>query len=351
METKLILNANLKQMNNSYPQKRVALSELSHIGDNFYRIDKQELPFSDEAIKQLDSLVGISPQQKDVVLFNSGKAGLSNFRNYLTIATNAHKPQEVIMMANTETKMVEKVIPLISDFISYDDFMAFTNFFMDELRYEIVNVEVLRDETEATIYLTPLEPTITKITDGEEFITNGIFLHWSVSTIEIGRFYTRLVCINGATEQIKSHSAKIHSLTFSDIDLLLKTAKNILLQKKMFDGYRDKVLDATKGQASLAESRFCSQVLLQNGISEDVCEQLLASKEEEEICFQRGYESNFFRKVISRHKIWDLYNILTRVASHDTDFLQNDGRRRNIYIGADKLLSKKRDIINYLCLT
>ena len=132
---------------------------------------------------------------------------------------------------------------------------------------------------------------------------------------------------------------------------MLETAKNTLLQETMFDSYRNKVLDATKGQASLAESRFCSQVLLQNGVSEDVCEQLIASKEEEEICFQRGYESMFFRKVISRHKIWDLYNILTKMASHDTDFLQNDGRRRNIYIEANKLLNKKRDIINYLCLT
>ena len=124
------------------------------------------------------------------------------------------------------------LVPLIDDFISYDDFMAFTNFFVDELRYEIVNVEVLSDETEATMYLNPLEPKITKIINSEEFITNGIFLHWSISTIEIGLFYTRLVCINGATEQIKSHASKIHSLTFSNIDFLLKTAKNVLLQKK-----------------------------------------------------------------------------------------------------------------------
>ena len=81
-----------------------------------------------------DSLVGIYQKQKEVVLFNSGKTGLSSFRNYLTIATNEHKPQEVIMMANTETKMIEKEIPIIDDFISYDDFMAFTNFFVDELR-------------------------------------------------------------------------------------------------------------------------------------------------------------------------------------------------------------------------
>ena len=350
MTTKLNFNSERKQLDERVRYKQVALETISYLGKNIYSVDNMAIEFSPKAERAIDALTGITPKQKEIVSTASGNTGLGFLRNYMNIATNIKKQKEVVFIADANEQIVSDVVPLVEDFISYDSFFNLAEMIVDKGQYEVSNVEIASQGTGIMLHLNSLNPTIKKIGNNEEFVADGIYLHWGVASVETGSYFTRLVCMNGATEAIQQKEHRNHSLSADNMSSILGIAKNGRLQADAFDKYTRKALRSMSTQASLRESVGCSMLLAECGIPEELCEQLFSSNEEQDLCLRKGYDKQDFNRVISKHTIWELYNCLTQIATHDIAYLQSDGRRSLILNEAGNLLQKKHDITSYFNL-
>lgn len=331
-------------------QKEVQLNAIQYVGENFFRVGNADIPFSEKALEEMDRLIGIHAGQREIVATASGKTGLNKFRNYMNIASGIKEQKKVILVANTKQRTVERVIPLVEEYIPHDLFFNFIELIIDKGKYEIADIETSHDGTQMNVYLNSSNPVIKKIIPNEEFYSDGIYLNWNVATVEIGSYFTRLSCQNGATETFRHKHSRVHSLSNKNISSIMKIAWNPSILEKTFDRYSEKALLSMNSQASLREAIDCSDLLIQNGIPEDLCENLIGAGEERAMYSMRGYAHQPLNRLMSRHKVWDLYNILTKTATHDNEWLQSDGRRRIIFHEAAKLIHKSPDIINYINL-
>ena len=350
MMTKLSFDYERRLLEEQVRYKRVPLGAISYLGDNMYNVDNMELEFSPNAEISIDKLIGITPSQKKTVSIASGNSGLSILRNYMNIATNIGKERNVVLVADIKNQKINDVVPLVEDFISYDSFFNLAEMIIDKGRFNIFNIETSGQGTGVTLYLHSLDPTIKKISKDEEFDIGGAYLHWDVSSVEAGNYFTRLACTNGAVERIENKKSIQYSLSTENMSSLLNIAQNGQIQSDTFDKYSHKALLSMNTQASLREAVKCTELLTECGIPEELCERLFSSNEEQELCLRKGYEKKDYNKVISRHNVWGLYNSLTQIATHDSVYLQNDGRRKFILDEAGHLLYKKHDIKNYFNL-
>jgi SAM-dependent methyltransferase len=73
-----------------------------------------------------------------------------------------------------------------------------------------------------TLYLNPIFPSVEKIYKDEEFITDGVFIRWTVNAVEMGNYFTRLICYNGATQTRIQGASKVYALSPDNITKLLE---------------------------------------------------------------------------------------------------------------------------------
>jgi hypothetical protein len=330
------------------PHKVIKLSEMSYIGDNVFNVQGKEV-LADASIEQkLDRLVGISGDQRAWVQNASDKSGLKNFRNYMQVAYDMHANQEIVVVADANSRQIVDIVPLKQEYLPVAAFFRLIEIFLNESGYSLQNNFYNPNQLsqELTVYLqSPSNETVT-IADSEIFLPNGIFMRWNFSEIEVGNFFTRVICMNGATEQSSYTQARINNFNDKVMQQLIGNAQIIVEQG--FKRYSERVLAVMHTNLSLGELQSAHKALLQVGLQEEQAEEIipyLATIEKAKNQGLVGKSLNIRQNHIATgFNMWHSYNQLTAFATHNTVWEKNDLNRQKILSFASRLLNKTPDI-------
>lgn len=334
------------------PHKVIKLSEMSYIGDNVFNVKGKEVLASENIERKLDKLVGISQNQREWVQNASDKNGLKNFRNYMQIAYDMHANQEIVLIADANEHKIVDVIPLKEEYLAHSVFFKIVEIFMDNSGYYLTdtffNSSLLSDNL--TLYLQSPSEEIIEIADNEVFLPNGIFMSWNFGEIEVGNFFTRLACMNGAIERSSNTKARIHSFNDKMMQQFLGTTQDVIEQG--FIRYSEKVLFAMKNKVSLSELQFAYKTLQNTGLQDHLAEEIIPYNETLDKARLQGLPE----KTINLHKyliatnfnMWNIYNRLTTFVSHNEIWDKTDTKRQKVLASASTLLNKKPDIKQFM---
>ena len=211
-----------KILSDRNPYRTVGREQLEYIGGNFYKVDGVEMEVTPEVASDLDAFIGLSRKQAKTVETASGETGIRNFRNYLASANSISRPMRLAIVGDKNTGRITKAVPLKGDLITAEAFFDFAEMFMDRNGYSSRSCMISSDSGAGfSIVLDSEFPEISAIVDGEDFLTNSIYLKWNPGEIELGHYYERLICSNGQVERIHSRDAVINSLATEQVNKML----------------------------------------------------------------------------------------------------------------------------------
>ena len=189
-------------------------------------------------------------------------------------------------------------------------------------------------------------------------MSNLIFT-WDFNELTLDEEYLRLVCANGAMSlertPIWTYKNKLSDCSNISTELL-NSRKN---------RYIKKCIEAIDSQASIQEIYAVTNLLRQHindkdkayeltGLSEIKDRLLYSSSKLLGGCrsqnggFDFGHEE-IFRKIITHTKVWDLYNLLTYISSHEINKYEILSERK-LSRDASAFLSRRRDFVDYIDL-
>jgi hypothetical protein len=344
---KLDYNRGTKEIHSAIPLRIVKLSELANVGENLFQLNGADIPFSKHAKESFDKLIGITKGQQKMVKKASGETGIRNFRNYINVANDITKNSRIILIANELTHSVTNIIPIKKDFIPCEQFLEFVQLFIDGGEYEMDHIEDSDDGI--VIFLNALNPIIDNIDGDDKFITNNIYLSWTFTKVELGRFYFRLVCSNGSTVRIEKKQSTVYALGPDEINHLINLSKDKAARNKDFMKFRKAAIQARNTYASLRELNTCQQLLLGCSVEDYIVEDIFHYNDLIKICKEKEINAKVQAPFIrTSSTIWELYNELTDFASHNDSLDKGDYRRGKILDGARDFLNHKYDIITYI---
>ena len=319
-------------------------------GKNVYRVEGTELLVNDFVSKQLDEIIGLTPKQAKVIKNASGEAGIRDFRNYLATAGSMIKPVSVALIANPSSHTVSGLVPIKEEPITFDAFFDFLELFLDKNGFFPVNYQMAYDIAAGfTLFLDSNNPDVRQIAPGEDFLVNSYYLKWNLGQIELGRYYERLVCSNGAMETIFLNEARITSLQETRIRGIMDIPRDNGLLNGAFEKLSCKALEAMKARASLSELKWISNKLDACLVDSKSASAIAPYEKELQMYVDAGYEGDHakIKQMKASMSVWDLYNAVTDYASNNTVWDEEDNRRGMLLGEAIKFLMRERDIKNY----
>lgn len=163
-------------MNGLWPQKTIELSELS----------------------SYDQTLGINSRQRAMVKEASGETGLTNYRNYINVASHLQKPKSVVIISSPENHQLAEIVPIVDEYILPTVFFDFAEIMADETGYQISDVKFNNaGKPRITVVYTNPNGRTHRFGPGEDFMMDRFYLTWTPSNVELGHYYERLVCSNG----------------------------------------------------------------------------------------------------------------------------------------------------------
>lgn len=335
-----------------YPHKIVSLGDLHQIEGALFDLNGIDIEFEPSVIDSLNRQIGTSRNQLDLVKNAAGDVGQVHFRNFLSDATTFARNKDVVIIASPVTRRVVNVIVPRHEFIPVQEFFNFAQMLMDEAAYDFERIESLGSgKFDITVFMQSRNPTVRAFAPGEEHITDGAYLHWTGDRIELGNYYTRLVCSNGATETITRKETKLQSFTPAEVHRMISLAKSRELPKVGFERYEQKALEAMETKCSLSELQKVSASLsgILKGISHATVDSLLPTRKYEEYFTSRGVDIKRQGRLVKTDlPVWTVFNILTAFATHTDMIAPEDGRRGEILRQAMQILLAERDIKHYI---
>jgi len=317
-------------------------------GKNVYKVYGTEVLVNDFVSHELDTLIGLAPKQRKVVKAASGETGLRDFRNYLATASSFTKPVAVALIANPSSRTVSGIVPIKQDVIPTDAFFDFLELFLERNRLVAVRHEAAYDAAAGlTVYMDSMDPIVKQIAPGEDFRVNSYFLRWNIGSIELGRYYERLICSNGQKETIRHSEARIHTLQTADVKRILEIPKKAELLEESFGRFRFKALEAMETRASMAELKTVSKKLDSYLVDTESSARIAPYAEELQVYADNGYDCSDLRDMKADMSVWELYNGVTDYASNTPLWDADDNRRGALQEEALSFLMKERDIKNY----
>ena len=317
-------------------------------GKNVYKVCGTEVLVNDYVSKELDALIGLPPKQQKVVKAASGEVGLRDFRNYLATAASFSKPATVALIANPSSRTVSGIVPIRQDVIPADAFFDFLELFLAENRLVPVRHETAYDAAAGlTVYLDSLDPLVRQIAPGEDFRVNSYYLRWNLGSIELGRYYERLVCSNGQTETIRLGEARIHTLETAEVRKIMNLPRRAELLEESFGRFRVKALEAMAVRASMAELKEVSGKLDKYLVDTEASARIAPFAQQLQAYADIGEDCGDLREMKAGMSVWDLYNGVTDFASNNAVWDTDDNRRGMLQREALTFLMKQRDIRNY----
>lgn len=349
-----------KILNRNYPVRRFRLGDISHVGEDVYTVNNCNVVMDSYVQMQLDGLIGFSASQKKTILKNGSPRELISMRNFL-LSRNMDK--SVLLFAADDGRIVrcqkatEEFIPPITLFEAVERFC-------DRNKYEIDDItSISNNPYEISIHLKNKDPEIVKF-EGEELNMSNLIFTWDFNKLTLDEEYVRLVCANGAMSlertPIWTYKNKLSDCKLSDCSNL---SKELLNYRK--NRYIKKCIEAMDSQASIQEVYVATNLLRKHindkdkaykltGMSE-IKDRLLYSSSKllggfrsQNGGFDFGHEE-IFRKIITPTKVWDLYNLLTYISSHEIN-THKILSERELSRDASAFLSRRRDFVDYIDL-
>ena len=220
----------------------------------------------------------------------------------------------------------------------------------NRLKHYITAMMELRLENPKNVYSSRNEiPEISTIIDGEDFLTNSIYLKWNPGEIELGHYYERLICSNGQIERVPSRDAMINSLATEQVNKMLALPGSKIMNRG-FHKFRNAAIQAMNTRASMQEQKYVSTFLEKFGLDAHKVEEVSPYRKELQEYTARGYDidRNNAATTLASMTVWNLYNSVTAFASHNDIWPEEDGRRMAVCETAVKFLYHDRDIKNYI---
>ena len=317
---------------------------------NVYMVEGTEVLVSDMVSKQLDELIGLTPQQTKVIKAASGQDGVRDFRNYLATANSMTNPVSVALIANPDTKTVSGLVPIKDEPITPDSFIDFLSLFMEFNHLYPTRYEMAYDPAAGmTIYLNSRKPDIRQIAPNEDFMTNAYYMRWNLGQIELGRYYERLICSNGQTETIRLYGARAQSIREEKAVAMLGIPRDREQLRIAFNRFGDKAREAMNVRASMAELKYISNRLDKYLVHPDEARQIAPYNEQMNMYLESGYQcqAEQLKSLLASMTVWELYNSVTDFASNNQKWDRTDNRRGMLQGDALHFLMKNRDIKNY----
>ncbi len=349
-ETFRLQTSRIKEKMN--PHKVVGIDEIRRVEGAVYNVDGADFLMSPGARRKLAGAIGTTRKQLDAVRACSGETGQANFHNYLSVAANMSREKRVVLVADRESRIVTDVIVLREEFIPVDTFFDFAGMFALKVNAEVEKIErSLQGDMDIRVYFRPAEPAIESLAEGEDFITNGMYLHWNGFSIEFGNYFIRLVCMNGQTERIEQKESVIFGMKADGVGRLLELASSEDMSNRGFAWFKKKALEAMSCPVSLRELGRVREMLKCRGAG--LSPQAAANVVPYDDCAahfkNRGIDVTGREHLVKTGLTWwQLYNKLTDFATHTADLAQDDILRGRIANLATGFLGAEHDIHNYV---
>lgn len=335
-----------------FPHKMVRLGDLRQIDGSLFDLNGVDLVFEPSVIDSLNRRIGTSRTQLNMVRNASGDVVQVNFRNFLSDAATFTDNRDVVIIASPETRHIVNVVIPTHEFIPARQFFDFAQLFMDEAGYEFERMETSGSgRLDIMLYMQSRTPTVRQFAPGEDTITDGAYLHWTGDRIELGNFYKRLVCGNGAIATVKKKQTALLSFSPQEVCRMINLAKSRELPEIGFRTYAMKAVEAMDTQCSLAELQGLSAALTgrRTGLSQETVRSFLPTREYEEYFSARGVDIRRQGKLVKTDlTAWAVFNLLTAFASYTDRLAPEDGARGMILHAAMQFLQAERDIRHYI---
>lgn len=332
------------------PYKVIDKRDIQFVGDNIYELEGREFEISPRVAGSIDSFIGLETKQVKAVADASGEEGVRDYRNYIAMVNSIVKPEKLALIANPVERRIVGAVPLKKEAIPMEGFFDFAEMFCNDNNYTVGNITVAPDISSGIeMSIIPDTKKILSFGQDENFMTNGFVFRWNLGTIEVGNYYERLVCSNGAVEKVYSDKGRINSMSEGDFRKLMAIAENGYADRN-FDTFREKVYDAMEVRASMSELLYAHKLLLANGVDSETANLVAPYQADIDAYSTAGYDTMHFKAAEAKSSIgaWDLFNRLTFFASHNEVWAEDDNRRFNLMSASVAFLRKPRDIKQYV---
>lgn len=334
------------------PHKTITLDRLHQIDGRLFDLDGMDVTLTPGAMDRLNTEIGISRSQLNVVRQASGDGADANFRNYMAMAQSITRQKEIVVVADPTTRTIVNLFVPRKQFIPLDQFFDFVSIFMENAGYTFERMVSSDSGTlDNIVYMQNEHPIIDSFAPDEDTVTNGAFIRWSGDAIELGNYFTRLVCTNGMTQTVERQRGVMHTFNPQEARRLIEMANDNQLAYNGFEHFRQKALQAIDTYCSLRELRTISNRLTGPGakITQQIAEAIVPLREYDEHFTQRGIDTKRYGSIIKTDiTVWQLYNILTDFASHASTLHAGDALRHTVNTIAATFLNSTHDIKQYI---
>lgn len=336
-----------------FPYKVLAKGEIVNKGDNILNLGGMDVPVTPGVQLAIDRFMGVAPGQVRAVEESFGTKGSRDLRNFFALAGKVDNPQRIALIANPETHRIEGARPLRDEAITPEAFFDFAEMFMDRNGFY---AESIRGGSNGIfgidITLKPKHEEFGGFGPDDEFLKNGMYLHWNLGGIEAGSYIERLVCTNGATRTFPHREGAIHALQPASVEKLLTIPDNKKLMNINWEKHLESAIIARSTVASVAEVQAANKLLRTTGVAPAVAEDLAPAAKLLEMYSAAGRDMAPARMKFYKSDInfWELYNRLTHFASHNEQWGAADNRRNMLMAESMDFLLKKRDITEYVSI-
>lgn len=277
-------------MQGLWPQKTISLSGLAYVGENVYSMDGKEVTASCVFTDAYDRIIGIDSRQRKMVKEASGETRLTNYRNYINVASNMQKPKSVVVIASPQNRQLTEIVPIVDEYISPTLFFDFAEMMAEETGYTISDIKFNNLGTpHVTItYTNPQEHTHL-FGPGEDFMMDGFYLAWTLSHVELGHYYERLVCSNGQTVREEHKDATVYKLSSNEIRKMIAQVKDKRFIAQGVEQFGKQFTVASTSRISLSEMGKAQKILIAQGIEKEQAETLIPYEETRSAYENAGY--------------------------------------------------------------
>ena len=329
--------------------RELEAKEIIALGENHYTVGNATFEVNSSVASRIDRFAGIKRGQSAVAHDSYGEQGLTNLRNFFGQAV-PRKSKRIVLAANRLSQQIVDATPISDRMITPEVFFDFAEIFMDKNSYLPESVEYSPSgNSSISILMSPVTEQFMEFAPGDEFMFNGIQLLWSPGEVSLNNYYKRLVCSNGSVQISKYAIAKVHSPEAAKLEVLLDITTESKPLKKNLDRMLISARLAMRTSASVHELKAAIKMLNGHGLTEQDANKIIPYECTRAEYENAGYSLNSVQETQAKSDktMWEVFNLLTFFATHNTVWARQDIRRSSLMEASMNLLLRERDIKEY----
>ena len=270
--------------------REVEAKEIVALGESHYTVGNATLEVTPQIANEIDRFAGIKKGQSRIAQDSYGEQGLTNLRNFFGQA-DVKDSKRLILAANTREKQIVEAIPIKDRMITPDVFFDFAEMFMDKNSYLPYRANYATPESRdsISILMKPVHEQIMEFAPGDEFLSNGLYLKWTPGEINLGNYYERLVCSNGATQNTYHSITRVYSPEVKELERLLNITAESAPMKRNMEKMLMSARLAMRTTASVRELGVAAKILNEHGLVPKDANQIIPYERTKGQYEQAGY--------------------------------------------------------------